>query len=57
MGRSGADAAANEDDTKRGSEAFRVLYDALRRDAMCFFFFFFLGFGFFPRRMGPWPKP
>ena len=41
MGRSGADAAANEDDTKRGSEAFRVLYDALRRDAMCFFFFGF----------------
>ena len=22
-----------------------------------FFFFFFLGFGFFPRRMGPRPKP
>ena len=50
MGRSGADAAANEDDTKRGSEAFRVLYDALRRDAMCvfFFFFFFWVLGFFP---------
>ena len=45
MGRSGADAAANEDDTKRGSEAFRVLYDALRRDAMCIFFWVL---GFFP---------
>ena len=46
MGRSGADAAANEDDTKRGSEAcafFRVLYDALRRDTIIWFFFF-LGF-------------
>ena len=43
MGRSGADAVANEDDTKRGSEAcafFRVLYDALRRDTMWVFFFF-----------------
>ena len=42
MGRSGADAAINEDDTKRGSEAcafFMVLYNVLRRGTMCFFFF------------------
>ena len=41
MGRSGADAAINEDDTKRGSEAcafFMVLYNVLRRGTMCFFF-------------------
>ena len=55
MGRSGADAAANEDDTKRGSEAFRVLYDALRRDTMWFFYFMVLGF--FPEKWGPRPKP
>ena len=41
MGRSGADAAINEDDTKRGSEAcafFMVLYNVLRRGTICFFF-------------------
>ena len=50
MGRSGADAAINEDDTKRGSEAcafFRVLLVS----------FYFFWFGFFPKRMGPRPKP
>ena len=26
-------------------------------EVLCGFFFFFLGFGFFPRRMGPRPKP
>ena len=44
MGWSGADVVANEDDTKRVSEAcafFRVLYDALWRDIMWVFFFFF----------------
>ena len=58
MGRSGADAAINEDDTKRGSEAcafVRVLYDALRRDTIMWFFFFWV-LGFFPDEWGQGPN-
>ena len=60
MGRSGADAAINEDDTKRGSEAcafFMVLYNVLRRGTICFFFFGGGGgLGFFPDEWGQGPN-